>query len=196
MSSEFDMLEYYELFKEKNINIAYSGPIWGDSVESIGNTIRRRLEFDELPLTASKSVFTVFVEQINNILMYSAEKLSAPESEQSDLEISSGVFAMGAMNKVYILKSGNVIKNENVEKLRSALEHLNSLDKDGLKKFYKEQIRSENNNPDSMGAGIGLTEIARRASSKIKFSFKPYGEGLSFFSMYVTIGGNDEREVM
>lgn len=105
------------MVRKHNINSVYSGPIWGDGVEGIGTTIRKRLKFDELPLTAAKSVFTVFVEQ----------------------------------------------------------------------------IRSENSNPDSLGAGIGLTEIAKRTSSRIMYDFKPYAEGLSFFSMFVTIGGEDER---
>lgn len=190
MNFNFDMLEYYEMVRKHNINIIYSGPIWGDGVEGIGTTIRKRLEFDELPLTAAKSVFTVFVEQMNNMLMYSAEKHIDNGKEP---EVSSGVFVLGTQDRVYYLKTGNVMRNESVQQLKSSIDYLNTLDRDGLKKYYKEQIRSENNNSDSLGAGIGLTEIAKRASSKIMYDFTPYSEGLSFFSMYVTIGGEDER---
>ena len=188
------MLEYYNLIKENNINIIYSGPIWGDGVEGIGGTIRKRLEFDELPLTASKSVFTVFIEQMNNMLMYSAERNHFSSTEEKDFDVSAGVFIMGARDKVYFLKSGNVIRDENVELLKSRIDHLNNLDKDGLKKLYKEQIRSDNTNPESKGGGIGLTEIARRATSKIIYDFQPYGEGLSFFSMEVSIGTADKEK--
>ena len=194
MNFDFDMLEYYEMVRKHNINIIYSGPIWGDGVEGIGNTIRKRLEFDELPLTASKSVFTVFVEQMNNMLMYSAEKQTYSAKGDKDLDVSSGVFMLGTADKVYYLKTGNVIKNENVELLKGRIDYLNTLDKDGLKKYYKAQIRGENSNPDSLGAGIGLTEIAKRASSKIVYHFQPYGEDLSFFSMFVTIGGQAVQE--
>lgn len=190
MDFNFDMLEYYEMVRKHNINIIYSGPIWGDGVEGIGTTIRKRLEFDDFPLTASKSVFTVFVEQMNNMLLYSAEKSTHNSKE---LEVSSGVFVLGTQDMVYYLKTGNVMRNGSIDLLKSRIDHLNSLDKEGLKKYYKEQIRSENSNSDSLGAGIGLTEIAKRASSKIMYDFKPYAEGLSFFSMFVTIGGEDER---
>lgn len=190
MDFDFDMLEFYEIVRKHNINIIYSGPIWGDVVEGIGTTIRKRLELDELPLTAAKSVFAVFVEQMNNILMYSAEKHT---DNNKEFAVSSGVFVLSTQDKVYYLRTGNVMHNDNVQLLKSLIDHLNSLDKEGLKKHYKEQIRNENNNPNSLGAGIGLTEIAKRASSKITYSFKPYGENLSFFSMFVTIGDEDEK---
>jgi len=48
-------------------------------------------------------------------------------------------------------------------------------------------MKSENDNPESKGAGLGLTEIARRATSKIEYEFLPYGEDLSYFTMYVTV---------
>ena len=185
-----NMLDYYEMIKENNINIIYSGPIWGEGLEGIGGTIRKRLEFDDLPLTASKSVFAVFVEQMNNMLMYSAEKNHFSASGEKNYNVSSGVFIMAAKDKTYILKSGNVINNENVEQLKTRIDYLNTLDKEGLKKLYKEQMRSDNNNPESKGGGIGLTEIARRATSKIIYEFMPYADGLSFFSMEVEVGAD------
>jgi negative regulator of sigma E activity len=48
-------------------------------------------------------------------------------------------------------------------------------------------MKSENDNPESIGTGIRHTEIARRTSSKIEYEFVPYGDGLSYFTMYVKI---------
>lgn len=183
-----DMLEYYNMLMGKNISIIYSGPIWADGVEGIGQTLKQRLAFDELPLSSSKAVFSVFVEQMNNMLMYSAEKEQFRASEDKLMDISKGVFVLGAKDKTYFVQTGNVIKAESVELIKSRIAHLNTLDKAGLRKYYKEQIKNENTNPESKGAGIGLIEIARRASSPIEYDFKPYGVGLTFFTMFVTIG--------
>jgi len=71
--------------------------------------------------------------------------------------------------------------------LKERIDFLNTLDKKELRQFYKEQMKAENDNPESKGAGLGLTEIARRATSKIEYEFIPYGEGLSYFTMYVTV---------
>lgn len=189
---EFDILEYYELLNASNINIIYSGPIWGEGVEGISTTIKKILEFDKLSLTASKSVFAVFIEQMNNMLMYSADKDLPAFGTEGETGVSRGVFVLGTQGKTYFLKCGNIIKNESVAFLKNRIDYLNTLDKEELKKYYKQQIRSENTNEDSKGAGIGLIEIARRSSSKIVYEFKPYGEGISFFTMHVTINGNTD----
>jgi hypothetical protein len=80
------------------------------------------------------------------------------------------------------------MKIESAELVKNRIEHLNSLDKQELRKYYKEQMKSENTNAESKGAGIGLTEIAKRASKPIEYDFTPYDEGLTFFTMCVTIG--------
>ena len=182
-----DMLEYYYMLKKNNINIIYSGPIWADGVEGIGGTLRKRMAFDDLPFSASQSVFSVFVEQMNNMLMYSAEKERFQGNDEKQFGVSTGAFILGAQGKTYFLQSGNVVKNEDVELLKNRIDYLNTLDKKELRKYYKEQIKSENDNPNSRGAGLGLIEIARRASSKIEYSFTPVEDGLSFFSMFVII---------
>lgn len=191
---DINLLDYYELLKKYNINIIYSGPIWGDGVEGISATIKKILEFDDLSLTTSKSIFSVFVEQMNNMLMYSDEKEVFNENTEKVSCLSRGIFILGTKGKNYFLKSGNIVRDKSVIYLKEKIDMLNALDKDGLKKLYKEQLRSENTNPESQGAGIGLTEIAKRASSKIMYSFEPYGEGRFFFTMDVEISG-DEKNV-
>lgn len=183
-----DMLEYYTMIKRLNVDIIYSGPLWADGIEGIGGTLRKRLEFDDLPLSASQSVFSVFVEQMNNMLMYSAEKDHFEISEASRSDVPKGVFILGAKSKTYFVQSGNVIKDENAEQIKGRIDYLNTLDKASLRKFYKEQIKNENLNPESKGAGLGLIEIARRASAPIEYAFTPLEDGMTFFSMYVMIG--------
>lgn len=182
----FDMLNYYNMLKANDINIIYSGPIWADGVEGIGGTLRKRLELDALPFSASQSVFSVFIEQMNNMLMYSTEKQQFSNPEQTG--VSTGVFILGAQGKKYFLQSGNVMKSENVVPIQEKIDYLNELDKVQLRKYYREQLKEENKNPESKGAGLGLIEIARRASSKIQYQFIPLEPGQTFFAMYVEIG--------
>lgn len=184
----FDMLEYYNMLKKNKVSIIYSGPIWADGVEGIGVTLRKRLELDDLPLSASQSVFSVFVEQMNNMLQYSHAKESFEASDGKQLEVSSGVFLLGIRGKTYFLQSGNMMKNENVKLIKDRIDYLNTLDKTQVRKYYKEQIKADNLNPISKGAGLGLIEIARRASSKIEYSFTPLEGDFTFFAMYVQIG--------
>jgi hypothetical protein len=128
---------------------------------------------------------------MNNMLMYSADRDGHEHepAEHRQPAKANGVFVLGSVGKKYFLKSGNIMKNESVGLLKERIDHLNTLDPSGIRKFYKEKLRSEDANLESKGAGIGLIEIARRASSKITYEFTPYEEGLTFFAMSVEIGG-------
>lgn len=184
----WDMLEYYKMVKEKGLNIIYSGPIWADGVEGLSQTLRKRMEFDALSLPTSQAIFSVFIEQMNNMLMYSADQDIFQQHDGTECSVASGVFILGSKNKQYFLQSGNMIEAEQVPAMKERLDFLNTLDKTELRKFYKEQIKLENTNSESKGAGLGLIEIARRANSKIEYSFEPMDNGKSFFTMFITIG--------
>jgi hypothetical protein len=182
-----NILEYNKLLAEHNISIIYSGPLWAEGIDGMAEFLQKRLDMDEMPLNASQAVFSVFVEQMNNMLMYSAEKEKHERPETGTAEMTSGIFVLGTHDKSYYVQTGNVIKNSSVGLLKERIDFLNTLDKKELRQFYKEQMKAENDNPESKGAGLGLTEIARRAASKIEYEFIPYSEGLSYFTMYVTV---------
>jgi hypothetical protein len=183
----FNILEYSKLLAEQNISIIYSGPLWAEGIDGMAEFLQKRLDMDDLPLSASQAVFSVFVEQMNNMLMYSAEKEKHERPETGVAEKPSGIFVLGRLDKSYYVQTGNVIKNSSIGLLKDRIDFLNTMDKKELRQFYKEQMKAENDNPESKGAGLGLTEIARRATSKIEYEFIPYGEGLSYFTMYVTV---------
>jgi hypothetical protein len=179
-----NILEYSKLLTEHNISMIYSGPLWAEGIDGMAEFLQKRLDMDDMPLSESQAVFSVFVEQMNNMLMYSAEK---EKHERPEAETSSGIFVLGTCDKSYYVQTGNVINNSSVGLLKERIDFLNTMDKKELRQFYKEQMKAENNNPESKGAGLGLTEIAKRATSKIEYEFIPYSEGLSYFTMYVTV---------
>lgn len=183
-----DMLKYYNMVKEKGLNIIYSGPIWANGVEGLSQTLRKRLEFDALPLSAAQAVFSVFVEQMNNMLMYSTDIAQFQHQDGSGFGVASGVFVLGSKNKQYFLQSGNLMHSRHVPAVKARIDFLNTLDKAELRQYYREQLRAENPNTESRGAGLGLIEIARRASSKIEYSFEERGSGQTFLTMFITIG--------
>lgn len=184
----FDMPKYYNMLSDQDIDMIYCGPLWADGIEQIAITIRQRLKLDGLSLstTQTHAVFSVFVEQLNNMLMYSEDKTC--KTAEKSTEESKGIFILGVKNDSYFIQSGNVIKSENVTDLKERIDYINTLDKEQLRQYYKKEIKSDNTNPNSKGGGLGLIEIARRASSKIEYSFDPQGEEKSFFSMCVTVG--------
>jgi len=189
---KFDIRQYYKTLDEDSILIIYSGPIWADGIDGLAEMLLKRLEFDESSLGASQAVFSIFVEQVNNMMMYSTEKEYKNDANGNTLEISKGIFILGVQQSAYFVQSGNLVTNSNAEMLKNKIDHLNSLDKKQLRQYHKERLKAENDNPESKGAGLGLIEVARRATSPIEYDFEPYDDQRQYFTMYVTVqqGGN------
>jgi len=196
-----DMINWHKTLNGKKITLFYSGPLWPAGIGEIAGTLKKHLELDDIPLRTSQEVFSVFVEQLNNMLMYSAEKIifESTDKNQSQtmqnkiLESSKGTFILGKESDTYFIQTGNVMKKETVSLVKNRIDYLNTLNKQEVRKYFKEQMKLEDENPESKGAGLGFIEIARRISSKIEYSFTDYDEGLCFFTLYVTIKGKENE---
>jgi len=184
---KFDVREYSNMLDGHFIEVIYSGPIWASGIDGMAEMLLKRLEFDDTTLSASQSVFSVFVEQMNNMLMYSAEKERHICSSGKTVEASKGVYILAVRGTDYFIQTGNAVSSVNAEILKSRIDHLNTMDKKELRQYYKQQMMADNNNPQSKGAGIGLIEIARRASEPIEYSFEQLDGGLQYFTMFLTI---------
>jgi len=190
---KFNIHEYSKMLEDNNIQVIYSGPIWTNGIDGLAEMMIKRLEFDDLPFTSSQAVFSIFIEQINNMMMYSADKDIKNDDEGNPQEISKGVFILGVQGTTYFIQSGNLVTKYSAGILKERIDHLNTLDKKELRQYHKERLKAENDNPESKGAGIGLIEIARRSSTPIEYEFLPYDDERQYFTIYITVnqGGKE-----
>jgi len=186
-----DLSTYNEAVEKLNIKVIYNGPMWEDGVKGLAEMVRTHLVHDQLTGSVAKAIFSVFVEQVTNILMYSEEKkkfTQPPDFEPVDVSIGTVIMGNKMDNReTFFVQTKNAVKDENIAFIKERIDHLNTLDKQELRQFYKEKVREDNDIPDSKGAGLGLIEIARRATAPIGYTFEPISNGLSFFTMYVEI---------
>jgi len=175
------------MLDDNKIQVIFSGPVWADGVDSLAEIMQKCLEFDLFSFNTSQSVFSIFVEQINNILLYSAEKYKKSDEEGKLHELSKGIFILGAEDSTYFMQCGNIVTSKAAEILKSRIDHINSLEKNELRQFYKECLKAENNNSESKGAGLGLIEIARRSSTPIEYELEPHDSKSLYFTMCVTV---------
>ena len=185
-----NMPEYINSLKNRNISISYNGPLWEKGIISMADMLKSQMSQQNLPKKASKTLFSVFVEQVTNMLMYSAGNERFGQ-EAGDV-VPTGMLVLGQKDNIFFIQTGNEIHTKNIELVKSRIDYLNSLDKNGLRQHNKERMRGENDNPESKGAGLGLIEIARRATAPIKYSFDAINDDLSYFSMYVEIAQEEE----
>lgn len=181
---DLSLYDLYKKLKMERILFCYSGPMAQASIEGVGKTLRRNLEFEETGRMTQMAVFSTFIELVQNVLNYSAEKLGS----ESDDELRVGLTVVGhdeAEN--YCVYCGNRVHNSDVPRIRDSIDSLRDLSKEELKALYKERRRAAPGE-SSKGAGLGLIEMARRALKPLEYSFEPIGGTLSFFSIKVVIG--------
>lgn len=97
-----------------------------------------------------------------------------------------GFFAISKKKEKYVLSSGNYIHNNIVESFKQKLDTTTNLNETELKELYTKIILSEEQNIKG-NAGVGLIEMIKYSSEKIKYSFTKIDEEKSFFSLSVTI---------
>ena len=176
--------EYYQLnqsVRNQNTIFSFSGYVSERLLFSLGEILKQKLALEETNLNTAKKVFSIFVEQVQNIIRYSDEKVSG-EANSQKIEISSGVISVGVENERFFVVCGNLVRRQDVPELQSRLELIRSLDKEGIKAYYKEKMK-EPMAEDSKGASLGLAEIARRSSLPIEFEFVEVDEQKDFFCL-------------
>jgi hypothetical protein len=166
------------LLSSNGISYCYSGCMTEEILLGIGNAIKDHMQVRETDAKTSRSVFAVFVEQVQNVIRYSTEKLVAG----GDREMPFGILAVGDVGGAIFVSCGNMVAASDVPRLRANLANIQALDKEGLKSLHKGILRGET--PEgSKGAGVGFIDIARRATRGIEFDFLPVDAASSFFTL-------------
>jgi hypothetical protein len=177
-----DLLRMNREVAGNGILFSFSGFLSEELLFALGEALRRKLTLDETDANKIKRIFSVFVEQVQNILRYSADRSTV----QGLGTISSGMVTVGCEDQRFFVACGNLMRREDVLHLKEKLEFLRRLDPAGIKAHYMERIKQPPE-PGSLGANIGLIEIARRASEPIEFDFTDLDGDCVFYCMKVFI---------
>jgi Family of unknown function (DUF6272) len=185
-----ELLDLRGRLHKKGVIFAYSGYVTEPVLSGVGEALKQKLTIDDADTKTLRSVFAVFVEQMQNMIRYSAEKAEGHLPPASDakalMEIRYGILTIGKEGRDYVVFAGNLVERADVERLRAKLTRIRGMSKDELKALYKEQLRAA---PEegSKGAGLGFMEIARRASKPIEFDFADVNDTHAFFALKATI---------
>lgn len=167
--------------KSHNFMLSYRGNFSQDITKALLSVSEKQLDSDGTDSSVKRKVFNVMVECLQNVAKHTSE-------DNEYTENYSALFMLGRSDTDYIIYSGNVIDNKNVDELKEKITHVNSMDKDELKEFYK-MIISTGELSEKAGAGLGLLDIAKKSGNKLDYDFQPIDDKKSFFSLrtYVTI---------
>lgn len=166
-----------EMLDGENIWLCYRGYLTERVLAGLAETLRWKMAADTSDENTSKRVFSVFIEQVQNVMRYSADRMDDPNGADHRF----GVVTVGFQDKFFVL-AGNRMMTSDAERLRSNLEEIRGLDKEHLRAYYREKLNSPSEDGHK-GAGLGLLEIARRVSEPFEFDFVPVDDTTSFFCL-------------
>ena len=184
MNENRDLYQLAESLSHTGVLLCFNGSFSQSIIEELGSALRRYLELEQVQKSSNLDVFAVYIEIAQNVRNYSA-KLLATQEPDAAIQAARSIVVIGKEDGHYVVRAGNAVKNEDVLPLEQRLQKITSLDRTGLKAYYKEQLRSANSSSSS--AGLGLIDMARKATSPLAHAIRPIDSGYSFFSLHVTI---------
>ena len=173
--------DFYKSMKAHEISLVYEGEITHQITKAFTTMAETNMLKDEESNSVQKKVFHVMVECLQNI----SKHADAPGLE-NDIFASRGLFMVSKGENSYNVTTGNIVENDKIEELTSMLDHINSLDKDGLKALHKEQMQ-KGSLSEKGGAGLGFIDIARKTGNKLEYHLLPVDDLTHFFVLTSTI---------
>lgn len=142
--------------------ISYKGPFHRNILWSIG-TLIKEIMYNDLDLT--RRVFTVFMEMAQNVYYYSYEKVMI------DTQSGIGYFCLNEELNEYVLTIGNLVFPEHTQLLMDRCDYINTLNHNELRQYLVSE-RKNTEFSESMGARIGLIQIALMSGNPLKLDIK------------------------
>jgi coenzyme F420-reducing hydrogenase delta subunit len=176
--------DFYRSMKAHEITLVYEGEITHQITKAFTSLTESNMAKESEANSVQKKVFHVMVECLQNI-----SKHADTFGSDDFLFAGRGIFMVSKGKKDYHVTTGNVIENDKIEELTEMLNHINSLDKEGLKQLYKSQMK-EGRLSEKGGAGLGFIDIARKTGNKLEFHFLPIDEESSFFLLTSSVSRN------
>lgn len=135
-------------------------------VGSIGALLRRRLKEEGLDGVRSRKVFSTFMEMAQNVLHYAAAENGAEGPAKY------GAFSVAQSEHGYQVMCGNFMSTSQVARVRERLEAVQGMGPEQARRAYHRQLTSDEPDPESKGAGLGLLTMAVAARMPIEFTFE------------------------
>ncbi len=171
-------------FDEKGIFFSLSGPVSQELIVEIGDILKQKMKFEDASKSTILKVFSLLIEQSQNIIHHSVEKI--PPKPHNDEVLHFGIITVGFTEGHYYVIAGNLINNKDIDKLENKLKKITIMNQDQLKVYYKSERKKERDQ-QSKGAGLGFIEIARKACKPLEYRFEKINPDHSYFTLKTVI---------
>ncbi|MCE1244852.1 biofilm regulation protein kinase SiaB [Oryzomicrobium sp.] len=178
---QLDVYSLREVFNRQKIMLCFNGPFTATLIEEIGKALRKHMEgLQESPSSVS-DVFSVYIELTQNIRRYTVLNNLQEHAATSTIVVSHDDEGR------HVVSAGNVVRAGDGATLAARIASLAGMDKNELKAAFKAQLRQPRDELNNNSAGLGLIDMARKASQPLICSLRPIDGEWSFFSLRVVL---------
>ena len=155
--------------------LKYKGTLDFEQIGIILDEVQPELDNYSSDTLVKKRIYSVLVEALENVHNH---------GYNSQEYLPQCILSQYGNN--FIIEISNVVLNVNIENVKNILDYVNSLSDDEINKNFYGKIRGKNILEESK-AGIGIMQIAKKASGKLVYNFKTINDKISLFTLKVTI---------
>ena len=165
------ILTKFDIDPNAKLIIEHDGKFTQDFVIDSTEEIEDKIE----NINILSNIATIFSEQAQNIIKYA----------KSDNIECTYVVPIGYINvqqysdNIYTISNKNIVSLRDKEKIEPRIKEIQSMDRDQIRKKYRE-LRKSGENTHEKGGGIGFYEIAKRCSS-IEYKFEYLNDDRFYF---------------
>jgi hypothetical protein len=168
--------------EEGIVFVSYGGVLTQSLISAMTDALEQETLDSDVKLGVSSNIFTIFIELTQNMMNYSKSE------EAHNHDIKPGGLIVVSKNQEgtsYFVHAQNIVSCDDKTKMEPKLEDITTLDKDEIRKKYKE-LRRSGRHTHAKGGGIGFYEIAKRCD-KVSYDFKPINEDRYYFHIKTEI---------
>jgi len=174
------VFNFFSDVKKNDLKLIYNGEISHEIIKAFTSLTESNLKAKNEANPTQKKVFNIMVECLQNISKHS----SSIEHEYS--KNGKGILLIGETKDSYNITTGNTIKSEFVDVIKTSIDKVNSLDKNGLRELYKKKL-SSGVISDKGGAGLGFIDIRRKSNNKLSYNFTKIDDDNYFYILKTVI---------
>jgi hypothetical protein len=178
------LIEYKEEINSQELLVRFEGEITEAEVSNILQSVENRLESEDENPKKLRKVYNILVEALQNL--YHHTDKYPDKALGNGTKVKSVAFYLSRQDDEYFILAANYITLENIAPLQTKLEKINSLDKDGLRDYYKEVLDNGQYSVHG-GGGLGMIDIARKSGNKLEYSFQDVNSEFGVFVLKIKV---------
>ena len=169
--------QFTEDFNGGAILVNFQGEVHEERISQILGDVEQKLEMAEEDFKKQRKVYNILVETLQN-LNHHTDAFSDGQKVVT--------FMLAKSDEGYSILAANYIDLNNVAPLKAKLDKINSLDKDGLRSYYKEVLDNGQYSVHG-GGGLGIIDIARKSGNKLDYDFSDVSDTFGLYVLKIKV---------